>query len=189
MFDKEYTFKGKHADMVLKLTSTFSIPSVDGTNTKKMSFFERNFDVYLLAPIIGFLYNRKADIDKEPTKISETESKLSTTKIWADIQINNIDDLQFNYRLIMLLDKNNEPSLEKRIDKAFRGIKNEDDEKLYESYVRGGVEVLYEKLLQDANTYEDYINKLYDFLEEFSDRYNDNIDVENILKLCNKVKS
>ena len=64
MFDKEYSFKGKHADMVEKLTGSFSITNADGTTQNKHKLFERNFDVYLLAPIIGFLYRRTIKILK-----------------------------------------------------------------------------------------------------------------------------
>ena len=56
MFDKEYSFRGKHAEMVTKLTSEF--------DNQKNKFFEHNYDVYMLAPIIGFLYQRKAALDK-----------------------------------------------------------------------------------------------------------------------------
>ena len=176
MFDREYSFRGKHSEMVIKLTGEFTLTSEDGTNVKKHSLFKRNFDVYLLAPIVCFLYNRKADIDTTP--------QGGSTKIWADIQMNNSDDLNFNYKLIMLLDKENEPDPEKRIDKAFRGIKNEADEQLYNSYVLGGVEVLYENLIDKSS---DYIANLYDFLETFENRYNTDVNVDDVLKMARKL--
>ena len=89
----------------------------------------------------------------------------------------------------MLLDTKNEPDLEKRIEKAFRRIKNESDEELYESYVRGGVEVLYSKLMAGVTNPDDYPTRLYDFLEEFDERYNQDVDMESILELCRKAKS
>lgn len=91
MFDKEYSFRGKHAEMVIKLTGDFTLSNEDGNNAKKHSLFRTNLDVYLLSPIIGFLYNRKADIDTTP--------QGSSTKIFADKLMNNSDDLNFNYRL------------------------------------------------------------------------------------------
>ena len=173
MFDKEYAFRGKHSKMVQDLTKKFDI--------KNNQFFQRNYDVYLLAPIIGFLYQRKAEIDNDTT--------INPTKIFGDILIKNSDDLMFTYRQIMLLDKQYEPSSEIRIEKAFRGIKNEEDEALYESYVRGGVEVLYEKLMDGVTSPDDYVNRLYDFLEEFDERYNQNIDMEKVLENCRKIKA
>ena len=83
----------------------------------------------------------------------------------------------------MLLDKENEPDSEKRIEKAFRGIKNEGDELLYNCYVLGGVEVLYEHLIEKSN---DYIANLYDFLEDFENRYNDDLDIDRVLEMARK---
>ena len=167
MFDKEYSFRGIHAEKVNKLTAKFD----DSTK-----LFERNFDVYMIAPIVGFMYGRKADIDK---------SSDETTKIFTDILMREKPNLMFNYRLIMLLDKENEPDLDKRIDKAFRLYEKEEaksDEELYEQYVRGGVDVLYEKLMENAESPEDYIKNLYDFIEEFDERYN--VSAEGISDLC-----
>ena len=169
MFDKEYSFRGIHADRVNKLTSEFE-------NDNKL--FARNFDVYRLAPIIGFLYGRKAELDK---------SSDSATKIFAEILIREQTDLIFNYRLIMLLDEKNEPNLDERINKAFRYYSSEkakDDELLFEQYVRGGVDVLYEKLIESANNSDDYINNLIDFLEDFEFRYNKSISIDTIINLC-----
>ncbi len=173
MFKKEYAFKGKHAAMVGDLTKEFDV--------KKNKLFMRNFDVYLLAPIVGFLYQRKAEAD--------STAQINPTKIFGDILIRNIDDLMFNYRLIMLLDKRHEPDPEKRIEKAFRGNEDSDDEALYDSYVLGGVEVLYEKLMENVNSPDEYMNKLYDFLEEFDERYNQEVDMDQVLELCRKAKA
>ena len=171
MFDKEYSFQGKHADMVTSLTNAF------GQGNHKL--FERNYDVYLLAPIIGFLYQTRTDLDQT--------SGIKPTKIFAEILMKNIDALRFNYRLIMLLDQQYEPDPEKRIEKAFRGQETAEDIERYESYVRGGVEKLYEKLISECTTEEDYVAHLYDFLEEFDERYNQQIDLDRILELCRKI--
>ena len=173
MFDKEYAFKGKHADMVRDLTKEFDM--------QKNKFFPRNYDVYLLAPIVGFLYQRKAEVDQ--TK------GIEPTKIWGTMLINNIDELMFNYRLIMLLDKENEANPEMRIEKAFRGNNAPEDEALYVSYVRGGVEVLYEKLMEGVNSLDEYTSRLYDFLEEFDSRYSQDINMDQVLELCRKARA
>jgi len=171
MFDKIYSFRGKHAKMVNKLTGEFD------NNQNKL--FEHNYDVYKLAPMIGFLYQRKAVVDT---------SDGITTKIFVEQLMDNQDDFMFNYRLIMLLDKGNEPDAEKRIEKAFRGIENKEDEALYESYVRGGVEVLYEKLMEDVKAPDEYVTRLYDFLEDFDTRYHQSLDMGQVLELCRKAK-
>lgn len=173
MFDKEYSFTGKHAGMVSDLTKPF--------DNKNNSFFKVNWEVYMLAPIVGFLYGKKADQDRDPD--------FKPTKIFPEQLIKNADDFWFNYATIMLLDTKNEADLEKRIEKAFRRIKNEFDEALYESYVRGGVEILYNKLMDGVTNPDDYQTRLYDFLEEFDERYNQEIDIDSVLELCRKAKN
>ena len=103
----------------------------------------------------------------------------------GDRVIYSQEELMFNFRLIMLLDKEYEPDEDKRIDKAFRHMGNEpEDEERFDSYVRGGVEVLYEKLIEGGTEPDDYINRLYEFVEEFHDRFNAEIANEELLKLC-----
>lgn len=89
MFDKEYSFKGSHAEKVNKLTAKFD---------DKNQLFKRNLDVYMMAPVVGFLYQRKADANTG-------DGNQKPTKIFPQQLIENSDDLVFAYRLIMLLDK------------------------------------------------------------------------------------
>lgn len=87
----------------------------------------------------------------------------------------------------MLLDKQYEPDEDKRIDKAFRHMgENPADEERFDSYVRGGVDILYEKLIEGATDPEDYINNLFEFVEEFQDRFNSEVSNDDILQLCIK---
>ena len=168
MFDKEYLFLGSHAEKVKDLNKYFN---------EKYRLFERYIDVYMLSPIIGFLYKRKANLDKTSNE---------TAKIFTDQLTNESQCLKYNFQLIMLLDKDYEQSFEKRLDKAFRyeSGKYQEDVQLYEEYVRGGVDILHEKLIEGTNSSEDYVKKLYDFLEEFNDRYyQENIN-DKIIDFC-----
>jgi len=173
LFDKEYTFYGIHAEKVRKLTFQF--------DEKNNSIFLSNVNVYKTAPIIGFLYQRKAELDKTP--------EIKPTKIFLNEILNHLNDLKYSYQLIMLLDTKNESSFEERVNKAFRYYGNESeqtlaDEQLFEQYVRGGIDVLYEKLIENAVNPEDYLKNLYDFMEEINDRYNSVITDDSILELC-----
>lgn len=175
MFDKEYSFKGTHAEKVNKLTAKFD---------NKNQLFKRNLDVYMMAPIVGFLYQRKANVNNG-------DGSQKPTKIFPQQLIENGDDLAFNYRLIMLLDKKNADKVDDRVDKAFRKFNSEqaaEDEKLYEQYVLGGIDILYEKLIESATSTEDYLKNLYDFMEEMDDRYNQTIDADQISALCKLAK-
>ena len=172
LFSGEYSFRGSHAGKVIRLTAAF--------DKKNNRLFSRNLDVYLLAPIVGFLYSRTAELDKgDETKIFPEQISREQTSLW------------FSYRLIMLLDKKHEPDFEKRVNRAFRNYctvtPQNPEALLYESYVRGGVDVLYEKLIEAAKTEDDYLKNLYDFMEEFEERYGQS--TSEIIDLCHLAKS
>ena len=175
MFDKQYRFRGRHAQRVGALTQAFD-------NNSKAQLFSRNVDVYTTAPLIGFLYGRKAEQDN--IKNSET-NEVYNVNVMGDRVIYSQEELIFNFRLIMLLDKQYEPDEDKRIDKAFRHMgQDPNDEERFDSYVRGGVDVLYEKLVEGSTGPEDYINNLYDFVEDFHEKFNAEVSREELLKMC-----
>lgn len=177
MFDKQYRFRGRHAVRVDKLTGVFDSDS-------KAKLFDRNVDVYTNAPLVGFLYGRRAEIDNE--KNPET-NQVYNQNVMGDRVIYSQEELTFNFRLIMLLDKDYEPDEDKRIDKAFRHMGDDPaDEERFNSYVRGGVDVLYEQLIEGASSLDDFISRLYDFIEEFHERFHEETNVEEILKMCSK---
>ncbi len=174
MFDKIYTFRGRHATFVKDLTGKFG-------PDEKFQIFNRNLDVYLLAPIVGFLYERQADVD---TSLN-SEGKNDDTKIFLEQMLKIKDDAIYNYRLIMLRDTKYENDFEKRIEKAFKNIGTPEGEKDYEHfnrYILGGVEVLYEKIILSARTSEDYILNIVTFMKEFNEKYNLDIDILDILE-------
>lgn len=169
MFDKEYSFRGRHAEMVKRLTAKF-----DENNNK---LFERNVDVYKMAPIIGFLYGKKSEIDKD--------NGITPTKIFVEALMKEERDLRFVYVLIILLSDQKEKTIEDRIDQVFRFYgteKAKEDEENFEKYVLGGVEVLYEKLIEKS---DDYLKNLYDFMEEFDNRYR-NVTTDEIIEAAQK---
>lgn len=177
MFDKQYRFKGRHALRVDQLTGVFDEMS-------KAKLIDRNVDVYANAPLIGFLYGRTAELDDMKNPLT---GQVYNQNVMGDRVIYSSDELQYNFWLIMLLDSNYEPDEEKRIDKAFRHMGEDPaDEERFDSYVRGGVDVLYEKLIEGAKEPEDYIIRLYEFIEEFNDRFNSEISSDDILNLCMK---
>ena len=173
MFDKQYRFTGTHARMVEELTAVFDSES-------KAKLFDRNYDVYNNAALVGFLFQRKG--------IKNNEEDYRPQNIFPEQMINNSELLTYILRLILILDKDYEPDLNKRLDKAFRNLgQDESDLNLFDEYTLGGVEVFYEKLIKDVNSPSEYINRLYDFLEEFNDRFNSEISNEDILSLTKKM--
>ena len=166
MFDKEYRFVGKHAEMVKRLTSVIG-PNLSG------KIFETNYDVYVVAPLVGYLYNKKAPVDKE-------NQADSVTKIFRDKMMDETETLKYNYRMLMLLIFR-DSSPEERTRIAFK-LDNNDEERekydmLYDEYVRGGVEVIYNHIFEDADDVDGYLMNLYEFLDDFNNRYNVVVDI------------
>ena len=178
MFNKEYQFKGKHAEIVALLTSELD------TKTK-FKLFERNIDAFILAPIVGFMYGRRSQVD------NSGQVKLDSIKKINFQQLNNESDtLNFYYRLVMLLHDKDKIDIEERLNRAFKYDSKSEEGKncfdIFDSYILGGIDVMKEKLLDNATTPDDYINNLYKFIEEYNTRYNDKISEEEILELCKK---
>lgn len=177
MFEEQYRFYGKHADMVNELTYVFD----ESSNAK---VFNSNIELLLVAPLVGFVFQRKAERDRSQGSATVTES------IFPAELIKRQKSLEYNVRLILLLDKKYEPDEKKRIDKAFRYFgNNPEDYELFQSYVRGGIEVLYEKLIVNCNSPVDYVNHISDFLEDFDQLYNKGVTNETILEQCGNVES
>ena len=166
LFNREYVFRGKHAEMVIKLCSKLS-------EDYPRSLMPTNISVYEVAPLIGYLYNRRSPLDK---------SSDVDTKVFKDKMMDESSTLIFNYRLLMMLIDKDKKSNSERCEAAFK--LDYDNEKrapfdaVYDEYVRGGVEVLYEKIFKDAEEDEEYLMNMYSFLEEFYQRYYAEIEEE-----------
>lgn len=170
MFDKQYRFTGSHAEQVSALTSVFD-------DIAKAKLFERNLDVYMNAPLIGFFFKRKG--------IKNSDGAIADQNIFPEQLINNSEQLKYIFRLILILDSQYESDENARLDKAFRCFgADEADLQLFDAYVLGGVEVLYEKLINGSTDPVEYINRMYDFVEEFNERFNKGITNKDILDLC-----
>lgn len=174
LFQKEYSFRGIHAERVQSLTAKF------GSNNCQL--FKRHIDVYMIAPLVGFCYQQRANPDLTPNG--------ETRKIFTEQLIKESQTLWFVYRLILLLDKKHEKDFESRVNKAFRDYgkpEAEADELLFDSYVLGGVDLLFNKLLENGHSAEDYINNLYDFLFDFNERYHKTISSDDIQEMVLKL--
>jgi len=132
-FKREFQFTGKHAQMAGELWKQ---------NDVKNSYFRRLIDLYLLAPIIGFRLNRKAEAD-----FSEADTK----SVFPEQILRERDKLEFIMQMILMLEYEDTKDRKSCINLAFRepDTKEEFDRcnKLFHDYVRGGVEEIYERLV------------------------------------------
>ena len=179
MFNQSmYVLHGIHGEIISKLTAEID-------ETTQFQLFRRNIDVLFIAPIVGYLYNRK-----DTKKSEESAGNDDTKRINYEQLQKNIDILNFNYQLIMLLDgKKENINIDERLNRAFRYAdgtpEKEECEKLFESYILGGLLVLKEKLLDDAVHLEDYMSNMYQFINEYHNRYEkeiEELDLANLLR-------
>ena len=88
----------------------------------------------------------------------------------------------------MLLYEKDKTTIDQRLDRAFRyakGTKEKDEcYEIFEKFVLGGIEVLKEKLIDNATSVDDYINNIYNFIMEYNERYSDIISDNDILDMC-----
>ena len=178
IFNDNYHFYGRHAEEMIKLTEPIE------KDNKSAKLFSANYQVMQVAPLIGFLYGRTAELDK---KAQSPDEKIAVTNIMVSQIIPIQEKLEFNYRMIMMLDEAYEPDPKKRLDKALRHAgKEPEDVKRFESYIRGGIDVLYEKLVEGNNDPHDIMDSLQTFAEDCKERFNDEFTKEDILRLSNK---
>lgn len=183
MFENDYTINGKHATY-LKFLAVKNARDDDGSDgTNRARLFERYIDVYMNAAIWGLLYQRTAPRDN---------TSNDRARIYADAFSNEHDNCVFLYRLVMLLDKTTDLSQDERIDRAFK-YDTLDDKKeefakcmeLFNSYVRGGIEQMYETYTDGCTTRDDYLDKTYEVLSDFKkevDGYSYEEELKKLMK-------
>ena len=179
MFDKDFQIRGKHASYWKSLSKT---PGNAQDVSPNFKVFNRYIDVYMLAPIIGLLNNRKGFHD------SSDDSK-DTAGMLAEVLIKNQSKLKYIYRLIILLDDTSDITTDQKINRAFREENNEESiaegMKIFNEYFLGGLEVLNEEFVTSCTTDDDFINRIYSFVEEFKNEQSIDsleINVEELLR-------
>lgn len=165
MFENDYTITGKHATFLKYLVAKNTKEDSASEKAASASIFERYIDVYMNAAVWGLLYSQIAKRDTTST---------DRARIYADAFANERDNCVFLYRLVMLLDTTVEISQNERIDRAFRYDTEPEREEelrknieLFNDYVRGGIELMYENFTDGCTTREDYMNKVHEILLTF----------------------
>lgn len=178
IFTSQVRFYGKHGSYLEALTpGTEKAKDASLPDIQRFKYlFDTVVDIYIIAPLVGYLYQRKADRDGNEATKNIMEGALASHK----------DKLEFSYELLMILDKSSQPDLDERIRRAFRA----DDDAvaegmdLYNSYARGGIEVLYEMLVESASSPEDLAINLVEFVDDYNERFveaTSELDLEGLL--------
>lgn len=165
MFENDYAFYGKHASYIKFLSKKDKEDRDDDTDlVVRADIFERYIDVYMNAAIWGLLYGRTAKRDKGTDR----------ARIYADTFSRERDNCVFLYRMVMLLDKTENVSADEKVERAFRYDAEPDKKELFKNnmelfhdYIRGGIEIMYERFTDGCITRDDYLNKTYEVLVTF----------------------
>jgi hypothetical protein len=177
MFNKDFQIRGTYATYWKSMAKTQA--DDDKTNFK---VFERYIDVYMLAPVLGALFGRVGHIDPQDT-CKDTAGML------AEVIMKNQPKLTYVYRLVMLLDATEELGHDAIIGRAFRDDTNPEamakNMSLFNSYFLGGLEILYENFTNSCTTDDDYIDRIFSFVDEFKKEQDiDSLeaDIEELLR-------
>ena len=158
-FKRPVQIQGKHARMAGELWNKDNYTE---------GYFKRLIDLYMVAPIIGFRMNRKAEVDT-----SGNDEKT----IFLEQIISEKENLEFILQLILILEFSEELPARECIDKAFRNVEKKEDfdryNKIFHDYMRGGIEELYERLVVtrleiDKGVYGEKSEKILMLLKRFS---------------------
>ncbi len=164
MFHEDYLFKGTQRDKVISLTAKIDVDS-------NSQIFSSAVELFIFASLVGVLKNRKAEPEKDNTK---------THRIMANQFFNHINELKLAFKFVLLTSEIDNPDPATRLNKTFRNPETDDNYSLFEKYMLGGLEEIYEKLILDANIrYEDYLTELNKLINELNDN-NIELTIENV---------
>ncbi len=157
MFEKDIIITGTHASYIKEMKEVAGL-------------FARNLDIYMLAPIMGFLNNRKGQKNNEGGEKSTIQAQ----------QLSNVkEDCELIYRLIILLD-GDDIDKDERLNRAFRYDSDVEKKKefdnameFYNEYVLGGIEYMYETFVAGCVEVDDYTTKIFEAASDFQDEINE----------------
>lgn len=182
LFEGDYALYGSHATKLKFLAKKNSRDTDEPDTPTAAKIFERYIDVYLNAAVWGIRYRRRVKSDT---------SSNDRARIYADAFIREQQNCLFVYRLVMLLDDSENFSAEERMNRAFRYDTEPDKANalkknlsLFNEYVRGGIDIMYEKFTDGCQTREDYLRKTFAVMTDFKRELKgfDSAEIEQLLK-------
>lgn len=165
MFNSDFRITGKHANYWKDLcVLAGNVPDRDQHNNFKI--FNAYIDAYIVCPIIGYQFNRKGTIDN---------SIEGNAGMLADVIIKRSNELKYAYQILMLVDEESEPDIDKRVYRAFNlSEKTEEDrlfvaqnKKIFNAYFLGGLEVLHEMFVDECIDDDAYLSKIHELVNHF----------------------
>ena len=156
MFTTDIFVRGKHATYLKYLSKK---TEKNDRKEKVAGVFERAIDVYMTAPIIGLVYGLRRD---------EVEPNSDTVKIFTETVNREQLNLVSIYRTVLLVDNSRGLTADEKIEQAFRTPDTPENMKIFNAYLRGGIEWLYEQITTGAVTRDEYLAKIYEIVGNFA---------------------
>lgn len=151
LFLKNYSFYGKHADMVNAL-----IAKVD--EESDASIFTIVIDLFIMSAIIGVKNNHKSKPDSDKTR---------DKKILAEQFNSHSHDIKIVFKFVTLLGNKEKFDEVMRLNKTFRNPETDENYQEFEEYMLGGLEDIYNKFIVSSNTnYSDYLTTMNQFISD-----------------------
>lgn len=158
---RECKITGKHA-LYMKFLCKARTGKKEGVNV-----FDRNIDLYMIAALVGLKNNAKGKVDNTKNESGGEE----TATIQLQQMENNRADLEYIYRTIMLLDNSEVLTEKERIARAFRFDNDDskflDNMKIFNSYVLGGIEIIYDYFKDDEGSEKQLQNDILRFVKDY----------------------
>lgn len=138
IFRGKISITGKHSTYLRKLTTYTSFSNDPTKEDIALRVFEKNINAYIISTIIGLKFNKKSPIDNS---LNEASTNIVTETLYND---KNAETLEYLYHMVILLDDTTLTEKE-RIERAFSTDENiiKQNKEIFNSYFRGGLELLY----------------------------------------------
>lgn len=164
LWDQEYHAKG---DLAFKI-KMLAKPDLFTKGDLDFCFFNRYIDAIECASIVGFkMYNSLDEFNKALQALPEDSHPDAVAEVPIKTILKEQKKLKFLFRVIMLNENVRGLSLKEKVDNAFRNDSNPDlqekNEELFNMFVRLGIDVLYERVV-DAGNAEDCLDIMCEYL-------------------------
>lgn len=152
LFLKNYSFYGKHSDMVQELTKKIDAES-------QACIFNTAIDLFVMSALVGVKNNHKSKPSIDKTR---------HTNILAEQFNSHNNEVSIAFRMVTLLGNANEFDDVTRLNRAFRNPEKDENYVQFEEYMLGGLEDIYNSIMLDTNKkYNDYLISVNSFLDKF----------------------
>lgn len=172
---KDFTISGVHANKVAKLVKKHDMNGIN------VSLFSRNLDVLIIAPLIGLFYNKKSQKSDDIKKGDVDKITINYTQLSQEE-----DRINYIIKLILLLGDDLNISDDSRVKYVFENLiydESELKEDLFRSYLYGGIDILYDNLINNSSDIIDSFHNLYSFVDKYKEDSNmdDNSYIKDVL--------